>query len=725
MQKNYKKEKDFLSLILTVIMTVISLIIASVIIVKTVHPVDLNSEITNLFAVNLEDFQPEPTEKFLYLSWMFLTPLLLLCWFFFFNKCIIKKIENSIKLEKILNITILFSFISILTLFILGLISTPTYFYILHLFMKYRIIISASLLSFVLAVILIYKKDIISDKKIKIVGEIFSYLVILTFPIIAIFSIYNLTYDFAYIYHFNSVFHAASQVFLGKEILFDFTNIYGLYPHFLNPIFQVIGLSVFKFTIVMSLLLIISFFSLFKFLKESINNKYLAYIGYIAVAFISYFFSKPFQFIDVYFQYAPIRLLFPAISIFLSWKYFNTRVRENADFSEKSIFSEPDLRKVRSNKGGVRRLFCFDTRSWKMREKLNFSASSTKNQILYYISFFLYSIAILWNIDTGLVVFISWILALIYQEVVENLSIKMVFKNILKHLSIGALSLIIVFLGYAINMKLGYGHFPDYRKLFIYQEIFYKYGYYMLPMRVIHLWNLVILSYIIGLAIAVRALFKHNASPIEKSIFYISILGFGLFSYFQGRSHDANLNMVSYCALLLLIIFTDQVLCNEEFSKIKSIPSIKAIATTSLSFLIFCNLALIAEYPSIINFAKEKFTLIATKKPNIITQNIEFLKANTKPKEKVLILSYHSGIYYSELKVDNPLKRQNVLDFLTKDDYETVYNFIKTNKDTKVVIDSAYKLLKQSKYKNTIFEILFNQKRNIKQNQTSTIAIFY
>lgn len=37
-------------------------------------------------------------------------------------------------------------------------------------------------------------------------------------------------------------------------------------------------------------------------------------------------------------------------------------ILKNSDFSEKSSFSECDLRKVRSNNGGERRRFCFDTR---------------------------------------------------------------------------------------------------------------------------------------------------------------------------------------------------------------------------------------------------------------------------------------------------------------------------------------------------------------------------
>src|SRR5439155_6107733 len=54
----------------------------------------------------------------------------------------------------------------------------------------------------------------------------------------------------------NAVYYSVIQVFRGHALLInDFTNTYGLYPHFLVPILKLTGLSVAAFTAIMSVLI--------------------------------------------------------------------------------------------------------------------------------------------------------------------------------------------------------------------------------------------------------------------------------------------------------------------------------------------------------------------------------------------------------------------------------------------------------------------------------------
>lgn len=667
-EKEYKIKEDFLLLFFSVLLTIISLIISSVIISKFFRPIDQSAEILKLFALPLGDFKPEPLEKTLYFSLTLLTPILLFSWFFILKETIIKKIKNTNTLNVFFQKITLTSFILIFGLFLADFLQTPSYLTLLKNFLSTQMFAVLAALSLIFSTILVYKENLIPKKVIRIICTILIFMVFLTLPLMSIFSIYNLNEGSHFTIHFNSVFHSVSQVFLGKELFVDLTNQYGLFPHLINPIFQLIGLTVFKFSIVMALFIMISYYAFYKFLNESINKKYLAFIGFVAIIFIGYFCSKPFQFYEVYFQYIPIRLLFPALSIFLSWKYFNN-----------------------------------------------------KNQILYFISFVVYAIAILWNIDTGLIVFLSWIAVLIYQELTKNLGIKTV-KNILKHVFCGLTILISIFILYSLAMKFNYGYFPDYKKLLCYQEIFYKYGFYMLPMKFIHPWNLVILSYISGLGLSVKYLFTHKANPIDKSVFYLSVLGLGIFSYYQGRSHDFNLLPVCYPSLLLIVIYIDKIL-SLNFGQ-KTEQFIRFIIILPLSLLIFLNLAFVFEYPMIISFIKEKFITIIDKKPTNIIKNIGFMKSNIKPKEKVLILSYHSGTYYSETKADNPLKSPGILELCTKEDYQKIYNFLNNDRSSKIIIDNTFIMQYPSEFKNKIIEILL-EKRNIKKISPNKQIMIY
>ena len=62
--------------------------------------------------------------------------------------------------------------------------------------------------------------------------------------LLSIFSLDAVTENNCFTSSFNAVFHAVAQVFNGKGLLVDLPHQYGLYPHFLVPLFRLTGLSV-------------------------------------------------------------------------------------------------------------------------------------------------------------------------------------------------------------------------------------------------------------------------------------------------------------------------------------------------------------------------------------------------------------------------------------------------------------------------------------------------
>ncbi len=65
-------------------------------------------------------------------------------------------------------------------------------------------------------------------------------------------SLYNEKGLYAGGVHFNAVFFPVVQVYQGKALLIDCASQYGLYPHLLQPLFAVVGLTVLSFTTVMA-----------------------------------------------------------------------------------------------------------------------------------------------------------------------------------------------------------------------------------------------------------------------------------------------------------------------------------------------------------------------------------------------------------------------------------------------------------------------------------------
>ena len=120
--------------------------------------------------------------------------------------------------------------------------------------------------------------------------------------------------------HFNVVFFPVVQVYQGKALLINCFSQYGLYPQLLLPLFCLVGLSVLSFTVVMALLTGASYTALWVFLWRACENKLAAFIGFAALLFNTWFFFSKQTALHPYYQYLPIRLVFPAFLVLLAWR---------------------------------------------------------------------------------------------------------------------------------------------------------------------------------------------------------------------------------------------------------------------------------------------------------------------------------------------------------------------------------------------------------------------
>ncbi|KKK54304.1 hypothetical protein LCGC14_3086090, partial [marine sediment metagenome] len=345
--------------------------------------------------------------------------------------------------------------------------------------------------------------------------------------------------------------------------------------------------------------------------------------------FYGYFFMKLFIF-DPYFQYHPIRFFFPALSIFLTYRY----LKNNSKF-------------------------------------------------LYYGSFVIYSIAFLWNSDTGLVVFLSWLLVLLFSELFNEDRKKMML-NLLVHTAKGITIFCAVFLTYMIYMKFRYGAFPDLIKFFEYQSIFYKYGLAMIPMKAIHPWNAVVLIYIIGLIYGVNYLISNNMKERGKIVFFLSILGVGLFSYYQGRSHDYVLPAVWYPAIILLIIFVDDLWRVIRKQGKKDVVSIAVF--TGLFYLFTSALASMIVSLPVLNATGPIAQLKPVETP--VARAVDFIIRQMGDEEEAVILSFNAGVYHLMSKTSSPIKAPSVSELILKEDYARINNYILKRKPEKIFVDT-------------------------------------
>lgn len=302
-------------------------------------------------------------------------------------------------------------------------------------------------------------------------------------------------------YDLNPVMFSQTQVYAGNAMLVnELINIYGLYPHFLNPIFQVIGLTTYTFTLVMSLLIVAGFIFLGLVLRFTVKNRLLGAMGLVAVIFLVYISGKTqgIEGFDSYFPTFPIRTFFPFLALLLA---------------------------------------------------------SKQTKPTYYAGCLLLPLGILFDPDLGLVAFFAWAVFVLYADFWDDNG-RVAWKKEIRHLGCLTGGLLLSWGIFTAIIRIKYGAVPEYMFLLDVMKV-YSRGFYTLPMTVMHPWIVVALTGITGLAWAMAKFYKRKIKHGDAFILMLSLMVFGSFAYFQSRSHNANLWIPATYSILLLVVFSD------------------------------------------------------------------------------------------------------------------------------------------------------------------------
>jgi hypothetical protein len=185
-----------------------------------------------------------------------------------------------------------------------------------------------------------------------------------------------------------------------------------------------------------------------------------------------------------------------------------------------------------------------------------------RNKTLYFTTFALLGFSILWNPEFGLVCLFAWTAMLCYTEFAAS-NWKSIVLACLRHVGLAVASAVLCVAVFFLLIYLQYGSLPQLMGLFASMAHFgsENLGLMLIPMTLLHPWNFIVLIYLIGLIYAVQALFnKSHLNAKSAFIFLLSVMGIGLFAYFQGRSHNWNLATVSGNAIILLVMFADSLI---------------------------------------------------------------------------------------------------------------------------------------------------------------------
>lgn len=328
-------------------------------------------------------------------------------------------------------------------------------------------------------------------------------------------------------HNFTPLLGAVSQAVHGRTALVDFQSQYGiLYPHFAEFFMRMAGLTVNNLNILFIALTAISW--LFIYLAVSEITGYGSIISLITILTVAGFSHPLFEefnfdnpYLAPYFQYNPIRILWGAVMLWFVIRFLR------------------------------------------------------KKTPLYYITGFALSIpAFLFNLDTGVVVFLSFIAVLCFDSLNDfrsNFKIR-IGKTIL-HLIAGLISILAMVVFYSLFAYIRSGRIPDWPALFTFQSIYYQSGFFMIRMKQVDLWHIPLMIYLITLVVTLIKMVRCQAELTDKYFFYTAIYGVGIFTFFQGRSNILNFFPPIYPAVMLALFYIYSFIKNYDL-KIKNLRSL-------------------------------------------------------------------------------------------------------------------------------------------------------
>ncbi|RYX88481.1 MAG: hypothetical protein EOO28_36020 [Comamonadaceae bacterium] len=429
--------------------------------------------------------------------------------------------------------------------------------------------------------------------------------------------------------HVDSTIHALSQVVAGKTILVDLPSQYGMFPEMLAPVFRLTGFSVLAFTSLMALMQIIAMVALYSALRTHVRITQLRVMALLTLYVVTFetvlFFSGV---NERYFQYWPIRFFWPAVSV---WLFCQT-------------LSRPTL----------------------ARSSLLSAASA---------------IGLLWNLDSGLFIVVAYGAYLSARLAVTVLKPykKGVAKLYVIRLAVHATTVVITPLLFFALLRVKAAQPLNYDWLFGYQKVFYEAGFAMLPMPpALDSWSSVLGVYLIGLVVALDSWFRNPSRQRADIIFYLSMLGLGLFFYYQGRSHILNLITVCWPAVMIVAMLGDEYL---RAIRVNLIPRRNMVLPAAgISMLMVCCYGFVSHLPTIAAGMFDHLSSGVAGGDSLVSEELAFIKSHAGNERECLLVMKRQGIYYAETGLASPVKGPGMVELLLATDEDNLQAVVASGK---------------------------------------------
>jgi hypothetical protein len=433
--------------------------------------------------------------------------------------------------------------------------------------------------------------------------------------------------DYRYLYHLNSVLDSLSQSANGHHLLVDFPHMYGGYGEMLAPIIRLFPREIGTLIASLAVPNVLGMLCLLLTARLVIRRPALLFVCGLALLGVEYLTTSK----DIFYCYITVRFFFPSVGLLAATLYFR-------------------------RPGAFR----------------------------YAVATAVAALAPVWNLDTGIVLWASWLGTLLTMELAaRNL------PGIARHLLVQTLSLVGAWTAFFLYLRLASGQWPDVGMLFYFHKLILGSGYFCLRMIFPHTWAFVLSIYVIGLAVAFCACVRGKTNWLTPVTLMISLLGIGIFSYFMGRSAESNLIMVAYPAVLLAGILCAE---GEVLTRLKRLPaSARFCLLPSKLALFWWAFLLVAALPDLLPTSGRVVRNWSSVEQTPLRTNAAFVAQRVQPHEDgVYFLSNHSGIYYYLSDTVRPLRIPNTIELYWTRDMDVLIDAIRARRIGKLFVDQNF-----------------------------------
>jgi len=202
-----------------------------------------------------------------------------------------------------------------------------------------------------------------------------------------------------------------------------------------------------------------------------------------------------------------------------------------------------------------------------------------------------------------------------------------------------------------------------------YQKVFYAAGINLLPMPVsFHPWVIITGLYVAGIAVYIAYLQRRVVDRFSSMLFFMSVLGIGLFAYYQGRSHEFVLTIVAWPAVVIGFAMLDRIRRACAAGLLPRACSLAMAPIVVLSAVL--GAASLINLPAVVQAIRNNWPEVESRSGARLKDGVSFIRKNSGQNPRAIILSLEQSTYFGETNMASAIDGPGLVEIVFRSDFD-------------------------------------------------------